>query len=158
MLVKKEEDGKERLVYFISRTLKDYKTRYTPIEKLCQCIMFSTKRLRHYMINSIIHVLTQVDPLRYLMSKPCLNGRSTKWVMLLQEFDLNFVKQKSIKGQVVTYFIVEFPMEDSKKLREEFHDECAFTKMIDCTGEDCPQYSYEGNKTIDVPFLRDLKP
>ena len=98
MLVKKEEDGKERAVYFIIRTLKDYETRYTPIEKLCQCIVFATERLRHYMINNVTHVLTQADPLRYLMSKPCLSGRSAKWVMLLQEFDLRFVKQQSVKG------------------------------------------------------------
>jgi len=98
MLAKKEEDGKERVVYFISWTLIEYETRYTPIEKLCQCIVFSTERLRHYMINNITHVLTQVDPLRYLMSKSCLNGRSPKWIMLLQYFDLKFVKQKSVKG------------------------------------------------------------
>ena len=92
MLAKKEEDGKERAIYFIIRTLKEYETRYRPIGKLCQCIVFATKRLRHYTINNITHVLTQVDPLRYLMSKPCLNGRSTKWIMLLQKFDLKFVK------------------------------------------------------------------
>jgi len=32
------------------------------------------------------------------MSKPYLNGRSSKWIMLLQEFDLRFMKQKSVKG------------------------------------------------------------
>ena len=92
MLTKKEEDGKERAFYFISRTLKEYETRYTPIEKLCQYIVFATKRLRHYMINSTTHVLTQVDLLRYMMSKSCLNGGLAKWIMLLQEFDLKFVK------------------------------------------------------------------
>jgi len=50
------------------------------------------------MINNMTHVLTKVDPLRYLMSKSCLNGRSAKWIMLLQEFDLRFVKQKLVKG------------------------------------------------------------
>ena len=114
---------KERVVYFISQTLKDYETRYTPIEKLCQSILFATERLWHYMINSTTHVLTQVDPLRYLMSKSCLDGRSMKWVMLLQEFDLKFVKQKSIKGQAVANFIVEFSIEDSTKLKKKFQDE-----------------------------------
>ena len=120
MLPKKEEDGKERASYFIKRILKDYETRYTPIEKLCQCIVFATKRLRHYMINNTTHVLTQVDPLRYLMSKSYLNGRSTKWIMLLQEFNLKFVKQKLAKGQVVIDFVAKFPIEDSTELREEF--------------------------------------
>ena len=92
MLEKKEEDGKERAIYFVSKTLKEYDTRYTPIEKLCQCIVFATKRLRHYMINSTTHVLTQEDPLRYLMSKAYLNGRLAKWIMLLQDFDLKFIK------------------------------------------------------------------
>jgi len=59
MLAKKEEDGRERAIYFISRTLKEYETRYTTIEKLCQCIVFAIERLRHYMINSTTHVLTQ---------------------------------------------------------------------------------------------------
>ena len=45
MLVKKEVDGKERTIYFISRTLKDYETWYTPIGKLYQCIVFATERL-----------------------------------------------------------------------------------------------------------------
>ena len=45
MLAKKEEDGKERAIYLIIQTLKDYETRYTPIEKLCQCIVFAIKRL-----------------------------------------------------------------------------------------------------------------
>jgi len=78
MLAKKEENGKERALYFISRTLKDYETKYTPIKKLCQCILFTTERLRHYMINNTTHVLTQVDQLSYLMSKPYLNGRLAK--------------------------------------------------------------------------------
>ena len=98
MLAKKEEDGKERAIYFINRTLKDYEIRYNPIEKLCQCVVFATERLWYYMINNTTHVLTQVDPLRYLMSKSYLDGRSTKWVMLLQEFDLKFVKQQLVKG------------------------------------------------------------
>jgi len=83
LLVKKEEVGKEREIYFISKTLKEYETRYTPIKMLCQCIVFAIEILRHYMINSTTDVLMQTNPLRYLMSKTCLNGRLAKWIMLL---------------------------------------------------------------------------
>ena len=58
MLAKKEEDDKERAIYFVSRILKDYETRYKPIENLCQCIVFAIERLKNYMINSTTHVLT----------------------------------------------------------------------------------------------------
>ena len=78
--------------------------------------------------------------------------------MLLQEFDLRFVKQKSVKGQAIIDFIIEFPIKDSTKLREEFKDECALTDVIECTKEDHPQPIYEDSRIVDVPFLGESKP
>ena len=37
-----EFEGKERIVFYLSRRLLDPKTRYSPIEKLCLCLYFST--------------------------------------------------------------------------------------------------------------------
>jgi len=50
------------------------------------------------MIGNITYVIAQDDPLRYLMSRSYLSRRVAKWVMFLQEFDLAFITQKSIKG------------------------------------------------------------
>lgn len=40
--------------------------------------------------------------------------------MLLQDFDVNVVKQNSIKGQAITNLIVEFPQNDEAIIHEEF--------------------------------------
>jgi len=56
--------------------------------------------------------------------------------MLLQEFNLRFVKQQSVKGQAIADFIAEFPTKDSTELREEFQDECNLTEKIDCNIKD----------------------
>jgi len=43
--------------------------------------------------------------------------------MLLQIFDINVVKQKFIKGQVIADLIAKFPQNDGIMVHEEFLDE-----------------------------------
>jgi hypothetical protein len=40
-----EFEGKERVVFYLSRRLLDPETRYSPIEKLCLCLYFSCTKL-----------------------------------------------------------------------------------------------------------------
>jgi len=61
MLSQLDNDTKDREIYFISRTLIRYELNYTPIEKLCLSLIFTTKKLRHYLLNNQINVLTQSD-------------------------------------------------------------------------------------------------
>ena len=98
MLSYKDDNNKERAIYYISKTLLDYETRYTPIKKMYFSIVFSIEKLRCYMLGNTTYVIDQANPLRYLMSKSYLSKRATKWVMLLKEFDLVFITQKSIDG------------------------------------------------------------
>ena len=63
-----------------------------------------------------------MDPLKYLIEKPALNGRQLRWLILLAKFDLKYVARKTIKGSVVSDFYAKNPTkwEDS---REDFPDE-----------------------------------
>ncbi|KAL6340756.1 hypothetical protein AAG906_027911 [Vitis piasezkii] len=45
------------------------------------------RRLRHYM-TSIRHLISRLDPLRYLFDRPALTGRLMRWLVLLTEFDI----------------------------------------------------------------------
>jgi len=105
MLAQKDDDNKERQIYYISMTLLDYEIMYTLIEKMCFGIVFATQMLRHYMLGNTTYVIAQAYPLRYLMSKSYLSRRTAKWVMLFKEFDLFFITQKLIKGNSITDFI-----------------------------------------------------
>ena len=44
-----------------------------------------------------ILLIAKMDPLKYLMKKPVQDGKTAKWVLLLLEFDIKYVTQKSIK-------------------------------------------------------------
>ena len=46
-----EFEGKERVIYFVSRRLLDAETRYSPVERLCLCLYFSCTKPRHYLLS-----------------------------------------------------------------------------------------------------------
>jgi len=61
-----EFEGKERVIYYLSRRLMDAETRYSAIEKLCLCLYFSCIKLRHYLLSSECTVICKDDVVCYL--------------------------------------------------------------------------------------------
>lgn len=102
-----ELDGKERVVFYLSRRLLDVETRYSPVKKLCLCLYFSCTRLRHYLLSNECTIICKADVVRYMLSAPILKGRVGKWIFSLTELDLRYESLKAIKGQAVADFIVE---------------------------------------------------
>ena len=49
LLAQEEEKGKERDLYYLSRTLVGVEVNYSPIEKMCLALFFAIDKLRHYM-------------------------------------------------------------------------------------------------------------
>ena len=56
-----EFEGKERVIYYLSRRLVDAETRYSAIEKLCLCLYFSCSKLRHYLLSAECTVICKDD-------------------------------------------------------------------------------------------------
>src|SRR3954463_1643749 len=87
-----------------------WNNRYNPVEKECLALVFAVQKMRHYLTGQTIYVVSRVNPLRLLMTKPStLNGRLTKWAMLLSQYDIHFLPQKSTKGQVIVDLLTEHP-------------------------------------------------
>ena len=62
------------------------------------------------MLNNKTKLIVKIDPLKYLLSKSSLIGRIEKWVMLLSEFDIEYVNQKAIKGQILVDHLIKAPL------------------------------------------------
>lgn len=86
-------------------------------------LVFSTNKLRHCLLNVKVHVVTKLDPLKYVVAKIDLSRHLAKWVMLLTEYDLKFVSQKSIKGQALTDHLVDTPSPLAFPSHDSFLDE-----------------------------------
>ncbi|XP_030924662.1 uncharacterized protein LOC115951633 [Quercus lobata] len=63
-----------------------------------------------------------MDPLKCLFEKPALNGRLSRWLILLAKFDLKYMARKTIKGSVMSDFYAENRTEGEDG-KEDFPDE-----------------------------------
>ena len=66
--------------------------------------------LRHYMTEYSVLLVSRLDPLRYLFDRPVLTGRLMRWMVLLTEFDIHYVTQKSVKGSIVADHLASLPI------------------------------------------------
>ena len=49
LMVQENEKGKERALYYLSRTFNGVELNYSPIEKMCLALFFAIDKLEHYM-------------------------------------------------------------------------------------------------------------
>ena len=83
-----EETRKENAIYYISKKMLPYEEKYSLLEKTCVALVWATRKLRHYMLTYKVLLIARMDPLKYLMEKPMQARKTTKWVLLLSEFDI----------------------------------------------------------------------
>ena len=88
MLAQLDDSGRERAIYYMSTRMLEYETRYTMIERFYLALVWATRRLRHYMTEYSVHLVSRLDPLRYLFDILALTSRLMRWLVLLTEFDI----------------------------------------------------------------------
>ncbi|WJZ90965.1 hypothetical protein VitviT2T_010079 [Vitis vinifera] len=123
MLAQLDDSGKEQAIYYLSKRMLDYEMRYVMIERYCLALIWVTHRLRHYMTKYLVHLISCLDPLRYLFDMPALVGRLMRWLVLLTEFDIHYVNQKSIRGSIVADHLASLPVFNGKAIDDDFPDE-----------------------------------
>ena len=102
----REENKRQRPVYYTSKRLSGAEAWYSPMEKLAFALVVSARKLRPYFQAHSIIVLTD-QPLRQVLGKPELSGRMLKWSMELMAFDIEYRPRSAIKAQALADFIAE---------------------------------------------------
>ena len=85
------------------------------------------------MTEYVVHLISRLDPLRYLFDRPALTGRLMRWLVLLTEFDIQYVSQKSIKGSIVADHLASLPTSEDRPVDDDFPDE-EFVAMTSLSG------------------------
>ena len=111
-LFKENEDGKQRPVFFVSKSLANAETRYSHLEQAALALRIAAKKLRPYFQAHPIVVLTDLL-LRSTIHKPDLSGRMARWAVKLSEYDIQYKPRLSKKGQVLVDFIAELPQSET---------------------------------------------
>ncbi|KAL0444704.1 UNVERIFIED_CONTAM: hypothetical protein Slati_2193100 [Sesamum latifolium] len=123
LLAQKNNKGKENALYYLSRTMTPNELKYSPIEKLCLALIFAIQKLKYYFQSHSIHVVSKANPLKYVMTKPVLSDRLARWYLQLQQFEITYIPQKAIKGQVLADFLADHPMPAEWELSDDLSDE-----------------------------------
>ena len=60
-------------------------------EKELLTIVYAIDKFKHYLTGYSTFVHTDDSTIKYLMNKPITNARVTRWLLILQEFDISIV-------------------------------------------------------------------
>ena len=101
------DNGVQRPVYYMRKSLHEAEVRYLPLERAILAVVHVTRKLPHYFQSHTIVVLTQLL-LKSLLRSADYTGRIAKWGTILGAFDIKYMPRTSVKGQVLADLVAEF--------------------------------------------------
>jgi hypothetical protein len=114
------------VIYFVSKNLSPSKANYTVIEKELLVVVHAINKFRHYIIGYQAFVHTDHSAIKFLMKKPVTNPRVTRWMLLLQEFNINIINRPSKNNLVVDFLSRMIHLGDNAPVEDNFPDEKLF--------------------------------
>ena len=115
-----------QVIYYASRTFNDAQLNYSTTEKELLAIVFAFDKFRLYLIGNKVVVHTDHSAIKYLMTKKDAKPRLIRWVLLLQEFDVEIKDKKGTENLVADHLSRLEGARDDVPVNDEFPDEKLF--------------------------------
>ena len=115
-----------QVIYYASRTLNDAQLNYATTEKELLAIVFAFDKFRPYLIGNKVVVHTDHSAIKYLITKKDAKPRLIRWVLLLQEFDVEIKDNKGTENLVADHLSRLEGARDDVQVNDEFPDEKLF--------------------------------
>ena len=112
-----------QVIHYASRTLNDAQLNYATTEKELLAIVFAFDKFRVYLIGNKVIVYIDHSSIKYLMTKKDAKTRLIRWVLLLQEFDLEIKDKKGTENLVANHLSRLEGPRDEVQVNDDFLDE-----------------------------------
>ncbi|KAI3732773.1 hypothetical protein L1987_63981 [Smallanthus sonchifolius] len=130
-------------IYYASKTLNDAQEHYTMTEKELLAVVFAFDKLRSYLVLSKTIVFTDHAALRHLFSKQDAKPWLIRWVLLLQEFDIEIRDKKGAENVVADHLSRLECSASSELVGSSINDNFPheFLMHIQTQDEECPWFA-----------------
>ena len=92
-----------RAIYYSSKTFNEAQENYSTTEKEMLAMVFACENFRPYILGSHIIIHTDHATIKYLMAKKEAKPRLIRWVLLIQEFDLEIKDKKGCDNVIADH-------------------------------------------------------
>jgi hypothetical protein len=109
LLVQDDDFHDKHVIYYLNRSLTTIEAKYLDVEKLALAAVQVVQHFQHYILLRKTTVISDCNPMQHILTRHLLGGKYFKWIVILQEFDLDFEHAKSKKSLVFTELICDLP-------------------------------------------------
>jgi hypothetical protein len=102
-------------ISYASKTLTGPQLNYATTEKELHVMVFAIEKFRSYLVGTKVIVYTDHAALKYLLMKKDAKPRLIRWILLLQEFDVEIRDKKGV-GNSVGDYLLHVQFEESAEL------------------------------------------
>ncbi|KAJ9563822.1 hypothetical protein OSB04_008982 [Centaurea solstitialis] len=97
------KDGRVHAIHYASKTLDPAQLNYSTTEKELLAVVYAIEKFRTYLVGSKVIVYSDHAALRYLMNKKDAKPRLIRWILLLQEFDIEIKDKPGSENSVADH-------------------------------------------------------
>jgi hypothetical protein len=107
VLLEKNVDDQEQSVAFFSKVLRDAEVKYELLEKQAYALVNSLKAFRVYILQAKVIAFVPSSSVKDVLVQPNIDGKRSKWIERLIEFDAEIKPAKLVKGQGLAKLLAE---------------------------------------------------